>query len=172
MGSLDGVLITNSAWIDKREVVEVTYRPSEVSYATLVKHAVQHSCDQMIFTQSDAQAKVAREIVGATKVTPYPGQVRQGKDSDQLYYLRNSSYRWVPLTPLQARRVNSALFFKQDPKQWMSPRQIQLAKRIDAGLKDETIAKHLKGLVRPPTVEGLIRYSQALETALSTNNSD
>ena len=54
----------------------------------------------------------------------------------------------------------------------MSQRQIDLFQRIEAGLKDESIVMRLKGLVRPTSVEGLIRYRQTLEAALSGKQSD
>ncbi len=159
--------MTNSAWIDQREIVEVTFQPSQLSLETLIRHAVAHSCDQMIFTDSAEQAKTARAIVGPKKVQPFPGQVRQGKPSDQLYFLVRTSYRWVPMTPSQARRVNSDLFFQRDPQRWLSPRQIAWWKRIEAGRQEEAIAQRLAQCPSPvsPTTD-LAAYVKELERAL------
>lgn len=159
--------MTNAAWIGQHEVVEVTYRPTVVSFEQLLQHAVQHSCDQQIFTSSSEQARIARTIVAADKVQPFPGQVRPGKNSDQLYYLSRSPYRWLPLTALQARRINSDLFFRKDPQRWLSPRQKHLWQRIELGRKNESVAARLEKLSHSRSVATLAADVRALEEALA-----
>ena len=159
--------MTRAAWIKDLEIVEVQYRPSEIAYPDLLQHAIAHSCDQMVFTSSDAQAKAALAALGRDKVRPFEGRVRVGQDSDQLYYLGQSPYRWLPLTPLQARRVNSALHAQRDPSPWLSPHQVQMFQNIQKGLKHAPSAARLKKLKRPARIEELAAYQAQLEQALA-----
>ena len=170
MGSLDGVLMTNPAWIDQREIVEVVFLPMELPYADLVKHAIAHSCDQMVFTSDEQQARVARELVGSDKVTAFKKTTRAAKASDRLYYLNRSPYRFLPLTPLQARRVNSALHGKRDPGLWLSPRQMGMWRELEEALKDPERAKFIEKLVRPDDLGGLAAYERHLLRALRSTD--
>ena len=72
----------------------------------------------------------------------------------------------MPLTPLQARRINSDLFFRKDPKRWLSPRQQAWWQRIEKGLKDEAVAARLQKLTAPPSVGRFEANLRALEVAL------
>ena len=131
MGSLESVLGTRAAWIGKHEVVEVSFRSSATAYAELLTAAVEKGCAARVWTTTDAQHEVATKRVG-DRAEKFDGEVRVAKDSDQLYYLERSAYRHLPLTPLQARRVNGALFVKDEPKEWLSPRQVELLTSIVA----------------------------------------
>ena len=154
---------TTSAWIGKHEVVTVTFAPSAVAFRDLVIAAKSKGCATLAWTTTDAQQQVAHELLG-DKATRFKGDIRRAKDSDQLYYLERSPLRFLPLTPLQARRVNGALFGKSDPAEWLSPRQGALAKRVKAALSKDTTA--LDGLARPADIEGLAAYTKALEDRL------
>ena len=163
MGSLDGVVTTQAAWIGKREVVEVQFQPGVVSYAKLLEHAIASSCDQWVYATSDEQLQAARAKVGE-RAERMGGSLRVAKASDQLYYLRLSHLNYVPLTPLQARQVNGALGLKADPGAFLSPRQLELAKRIQRALRSDADA--LAGLDRPTSLEALDEYQAALTKRL------
>jgi len=45
-------------------------------------------------------------------------------DSTPKYYLSNSAYKVIPMMDIQKCRVNSALGEGQDPKVFLSPRQL------------------------------------------------
>ena len=165
MGSLDGVIKTRSAWIGSREVVEVKFHPDVLSFEALLDHAIRSSCDQRVYTTNDAQMAIAKKKVG-DRVEKFDGKLRDAKDSDQLYYLGRSHLRFLPLTPAQARKVNAALGRKSSasPQDFLSPRQVELARKIHAKLKEDGEA--LRGLERPDDLGGLARYQAKLEARL------
>ncbi|MEM9378322.1 MAG: hypothetical protein AAGB93_00135 [Planctomycetota bacterium] len=163
MGSLDGVVDTRSAWIGKHEVVEVRYRPDVLPYADLLAAAIEHKCTHRVWSTNDTQRRLASRVV-PDRHEPYAGNARPAKDSDQLYYLERSPYRFVPLTPLQARRVNGALHAKTDPVRYLSRRQHELAYEIEGRLLSKTDV--LDGLRRPHRIEGLAKYEAELRERL------
>ncbi len=107
------------------------------------------------------QLEVARAKVGdaALKLV---GEPRASKDSDQLYYLARSPLRYLPLTPLQARRVNGALGSKRNPSDWLSPRQLELASELE-----QVDKKRLAGLERPASIPALVGYEVRLRKQLA-----
>lgn len=117
-----------------------------------------------VYTTSASQLQSARAALG-DRARPLAGKPRASKDSDQLYYLRRSPLRYVPLTPLQATRVNAALGANSDPATWMSPRQVALAKRIQDALESD--ADRLSGLERPGAIPGLAAYETRLVERLA-----
>ena len=50
------------------------------------------------------------------------------KDREDKYYLVHSPYQFVPMTELQKSLVNSALGSREDPNEYLSPRQLELLK--------------------------------------------
>jgi len=164
LGSLEGVLATQAAWIGKREVVEVRFQPDVLGYDELLEHAIKSSCDQWVWATTDEQLRAARTQVGE-RVERYAGELRVAKASDQLYYLLASPLNLVPLTPVQARQVNGALGLKAIPEAFLSPRQKSLAKRIAAALEKD--AKALEGLERPDSIEALDEYEVVLRERLN-----
>jgi hypothetical protein len=145
-------------------VVNVRYLPSRISFADLVKRAQANSCTTKIFTTTEVQLQIAREAVG-DDAEPLVGEPRVSKESDQLYFLKRSHLRYLPLSPLQARRVNGALGSKQDPGRWLSPRQTQLG--ILAKKTLEKDAECLSDLQRPTELLELAKYGTRLVQALS-----
>ena len=90
--------------------------------------------------------------------------IRAASESDQVYYLRHSPLRFLPLTPLQARRVNGALYHRQDVNAWLSPRQVELARSIKEKLAKSSSA--LNGLERPTDLAQLDEYEDELRARL------
>ncbi len=164
MGSLEGVIATQAAWIGKREVVEVQFQPGVLSYARLLDHAIAKSCDQWIYATTDAQLAAASAKVGE-RVERHSGELRVAKASDQLYYLLASPLNYLPLTPVQARQVNGALGLKASPDRYLSPRQKALAERIPEALRKDADA--LKGLERPGNTTELDEYEAELRERLN-----
>ena len=48
---------------------------------------------------------------------------RYRTDKDPQYYLKNSKYKYIPLSDIQKSRINSALGQRQDPSVYLSPTQ-------------------------------------------------
>jgi hypothetical protein len=102
-GKLNGVIKTTAGFESGREVVKVEFNPAIISKEDLDKIADSHKCS----------------IPPGGKFTA---------DDTPKYYLSNSPYKVVPMTELQKCRVNSALGEKQDPKEFLSERQIGFLK--------------------------------------------
>jgi len=172
---------TRAAWVGSHEVVEVKFRPSVLPFERLLEAAIARSCDQRVFAQNDTQLAVARKRLGerASQVERYDtakhGAVRPVNAGEELYYLNRSSERYLPLTPVQARQVNSALGAAvlgaktagtdARPDDFLSPRQSDLARRITAALERDR--KALDKLARPDDLDALAAYTVRLERALT-----
>ena len=141
LGDIRGVTTTRAGWLNGREVVEVDFDENQISHSKLKKIAEERNCGDFV-----ANAKRARSA----------------KASDQKYNLRHSRFRYLPLTPSQATRVNSALGRGQSPLRWLSPKQRELFKQINQA--DETT---LSGLNRPNSLDGLEAYQWKLKKRLS-----
>ena len=85
---------------------------------------------------------------------------RAAKASDHEYYLRESPYALLPLTPLQRVRVNARLGRAQEALEWLSPSQRALLARV------ESKGDGLRGLEPPLEVSELWRYREELEKRL------
>lgn len=115
-GCLPGVIQTESGFMYGREVVQVHYDPLRTRLVTLV--------------EAGGSAGVAQEVYSDAASGPVAGMPHRKsgpyrKARDSKYYLINSTYRFIPMTPLQASRVNSALGNGQDPQVFLSPRQLK-----------------------------------------------
>lgn len=102
-GKLNGVIRTTAGFEGGKEVVAVEYNPSIISKSELDKIAQSQKC----------------AVSGG-------GSFRA--DATPKYYLSNSEYKVVPMTEIQKCRVNSALAEKQDPRAFLSARQIAFLK--------------------------------------------
>lgn len=120
LGGIDGVVKTESGFMGGKEVVRFNYDPEAVSFSKLLHEAGNKSCAGSVFYEDNSQKEVALEIMGEKNVKQ-SSEFR--KDREQKYHLLKSNYRFVPMTELQAARLNSALASKQDPTYLLSPRQ-------------------------------------------------
>ena len=113
LGKIDGVLETESGFMNHHEVVKIKYDPSLVSANDLEKFASQNN---MKLVEKKGKYKVAT--------------------SDVHYYLKKSKYRFIPLTELQKTKINSALGSNSSPEKYLSPRQAKWVKEITSKSKD------------------------------------
>jgi len=115
-GKLNGVVKTTAGFEGGKEVVAVEFNPAIISKAELDKIAQSQKC-----------------------AVSSGGNFRA--DATPKYYLSNSAYKVVPMTEMQKCRVNSALAEGQDPKVFLSERQIAFLKSssrncVSISLKD------------------------------------
>lgn len=127
LGHLDGVIETQAGFMNGREVVQVKYDPAKISLPKIVAHGAKTGCADQVFVDDPALQKEAQQILSDKKVG---GEGKFRLDSEPKYYLAHSSYQYVPMTQLQAARVNSLLARKQQPEAVLSPRQRELAQYI------------------------------------------
>lgn len=136
MGLVKGVVSTLPGFLAGKEVVEVEFDPRVISYADLVKKAQASQCIAPVFTRTDEQQATAKKIVG-DKAVQNSGEVKP--DKEPKYYLSRTELRFLPMTGLQAARVN-ALLKRPDHLELLSPAQRSLLERIrknsEAGWKN------------------------------------
>lgn len=128
MGLIDGVISTLPGFLERGEVVEVEFDPGVIPYDKLVRKAKEADCANRIFTRTDGQQRIAGKIAGSLAVRS-DGKVKP--DKEPKYYLLQTYLRFVPMTGLQAARVNGRIN-KGDHKQFLSPRQLDLLNTIEA----------------------------------------
>ncbi len=121
LGGLDGVLATRAGHL-QGEVVEVTFLPELLSYERLLQIALEHDPGLRAFARDETQWEAARRKLGA-QASRSDAPVRAASDADQKWYLRQSPFASLPLTPAQAARMNADVAAGRDPSRWLSPRQ-------------------------------------------------
>lgn len=100
LGNLEGVVATEAGFMNGHEVVKVNYDSDVLSEAELKEYAAQAQCSLI-----DSK-----------------GNFR--KDKDPQYYLKHSTYKYLPLTAIQKTKINSALKKQKDPSVYLSPTQM------------------------------------------------
>ena len=143
LGALPGVLDVHAVDTGAGEGVRVVYDESRLSHDQLVRAARQQQC--------------------AVKDGADVG-MRTAAGNDHLHALATSSLRWLPLTPMQAMRVNAVLAAGRDGLEFLSPRQRELAARAAALAPD--VSRKLAAFSRPDEVDGLVDYERRLRAAL------
>lgn len=108
LGAVDGVTETKTGWLSGHEVVELVYDPRRLDAETLTSVA------------NGAGFHSLKN--GRISATP----------KDDKYRLRKTLYRYLPMAPAQASRVNSAVSRRSDPRRFLSPRQRRLLERIQS----------------------------------------
>lgn len=111
LGQIDGVIDVESGFMGGTEVVKVTYDDTKTSQSKITTIAEKHKIKP-----------IAR-----------PSKYRLAS-KDVHYYLRNSDYRYLPLSTIQQTKVNSALGARQDPSIYLSPAQIGWLRDIRADI--------------------------------------
>lgn len=169
LGALDGVLSTRSAWIGDKEVVHLQYDPSRLAYADLVRNAHELECASTVYVVNQRQHDTAAGLVDESLIETIDEDtvVRDAKASDQKYALLQTNFRYLPLTELQAVKVNAALHAGQSDaaRMWLSPRQLKLLERIEGCLKQDPDA--LAQMQRPEDEQQLAEYTASLSQALA-----
>ncbi|MEL6721117.1 MAG: VPGUxxT family thioredoxin-like (seleno)protein, type 2 [Bacteroidota bacterium] len=147
IGAMEGVVATEPGFMHGREVVQVTYNPSLTDYSDIVKQARSVSCADEAFVHNSDEAKQATRILGEDNVRE-KGSFRF--DKERKYYLSKTHYRFVPMTPLQAIRVNKLVSERKSVDSILSPRQLALAAKIK-----QQSNKKWKNQVGVPIEEGI-----------------
>lgn len=133
------MVATLPGFLDGREVVDVTFDPKVLSYDDLVLKAARADCVRPIFTRNEEQKRALLKFGGLendARAEHNEDEIRS--DKEPKYYLSRTNLRFVPMTPLQAARVNATIG-AGDRTEYLSPGQIELLRRIetdpDAGWK-------------------------------------
>ena len=128
LGKIKGVVATRSGYMNRREVVEVRYNPSVISYKSLLREAKSISCANEAFVLDRKQHEIALSVLGNDRVewasTFHP-------DREIKYYMSKSPYRLLPVTPLQAILINRAVYERKNPDIYLSPHQLSALDLIE-----------------------------------------
>ena len=128
LGNVPGVVSTMAGFMGKDEIVEVLFDPKAVSFDALFGKARSMKCADKVFARTDAQLAAARGELGDKAIR---SNVDARPDRDPKYYLAQTTFRHVPMTELQAMRVNAAIPAKKDPKHYLSPGQLRLLAAVE-----------------------------------------
>jgi hypothetical protein len=143
LGRLDGVVATRTGMVGRDEVVEVEFDPAVLDPATLTGKAKAMSC----FRKVVAAGASADEA-------PEPADILDTSGNQQQYHLwLRKPWHFVPLTGLQATKVNAALLYRTDPAAYLSPSQVAIQQRLQA-----LYAKNWRAL---DDLEGAVRVDRA-----------
>ncbi len=132
IGQIDGVVETQPGFMGGREVVQVQFDPEVVSYEKLVKKAVSNNYASHVYVEDDQQRKKATKLIGKTNISK---AASFRIDREPKYYLSKTLYQYIPMTNLQAVKVNSLIGQNQSPDDLLSPRQLDLLNIIKANSK-------------------------------------
>jgi len=131
LGLIKGVISTFPGFIGKYEVVRVEFDPEQISYKELITEAKKSGCAERVFTRSKKQHAIAKKLIKDKAVR---NDEKMRPDKEPKYYLFKSKLRFVPMTPLQAARINAQLN-RPDHMTLLSPTQTELLKIIDKNPK-------------------------------------
>jgi hypothetical protein len=110
-GDKEGVVASEPGWMSGKEVVKITYDPNAVSNKELDNIANRNQCSPI------KEAKGYRI------------------DKDPQYYLKQSSFKYLPLSATQKTRINAALKNGGDPKSFLSPSQLTYLDQVSKSSK-------------------------------------
>ena len=108
LGSINGVIETEPGYIDGYEVVKVEFDPKVISYERLHYLADKQRCTLKTFSGRDIR-----------------------RDNVPKYYLSHSNVKYIPMTSIQACRINSSIVNGKDYKVFLSPEQIKILDYIN-----------------------------------------
>jgi hypothetical protein len=127
LGRIDGVISTKPGFMKGYEVVEVEYDPNVILYNELLEYAKSENVAGHVFAKDGLQRNIAEKVVSESSVSNI-GDFRP--DSDPKHYLSQTIYKYLPMTSVQASRVNAAIGSGSSPNNFLSPRQLELLKYI------------------------------------------
>jgi len=130
LGSIPGVVGTRAGFLGWGEVVEVQYDPQRLQYEELVKQAIRSDQASSIYTHTPQQDAILNKSFPKTKHSATTKLASNAPMSDQKRQLRFSSIAWIPLTPFQAVQVNAALGSSKRVENYLSPKQLQIAAKL------------------------------------------
>jgi len=127
IGQIDGVVETQPGFMGGREVVKVNYDPALVNYTDLLQASKSAGCASHVYVNNQQQKKSAEKIVGSSSIS---NEKSFRLDKDPKYYLSRTFYQYIPMIPLQAVKVNSAIGEGISPDRYLSPRQLELVNQF------------------------------------------
>jgi len=131
LGKIPGVLATKCGFRGG-EVVELQFDPKVVSYKRLLAEAQAFKCAQRVIARNEDQLSVARKVVGEGKAIRSDEPIRLAERGTKYRLKRNKAYGLLPLTELQATRLNSS---GKNAENILSPTQVAMLHELREALK-------------------------------------
>ena len=125
LGNLDGVIETQAGFMNGTEVVKIKYDANQLNEKELLAYASKRKCADALYSNDQREIYAAKNIKLKTE--------KKGKfraDTQPKYYIFKSDYKYLPMTSLQALKVNTALSNGNVPDEYLSPRQLEVLKLI------------------------------------------
>ena len=126
IGSQPGVVYTEPGYSNGKEVVKVVFDQNLTSADKIVSSARKSGNADAIHEKLGHKTKAGTDI----KSLPLKNY---SIDKDLHYYLKNSVYVNLPLTPMQATKINSAIGSGTNPSIYLSPLQLKMLEEINLG---------------------------------------
>ncbi|NND35486.1 MAG: hypothetical protein HKN76_23055 [Saprospiraceae bacterium] len=123
LGKIDGVFKTEAGFMNHDEVVNVYYDPEIVELESILKEGQKTNCADGAYYQDKQEKDEASKILAANKLRPIS---RFKPDQEPKYYLTQTVYKDVPMSPAQAVKINALIGYSKSPDFLLSPRQLQM----------------------------------------------
>ena len=126
MGNLKGVVETQAGFMNGSEVVKIKYDADQLGEEELLAYASERKCADALYSNDQREIYAAKKLKLKTK--------KKGKfrpDTEPKYYIFKTSYKYLPMTSLQALKVNASLSIGRSPNAFLSPRQLAVLKLIE-----------------------------------------
>ncbi len=124
IGALGAVIRTRIGTRDGASVLEATFDPARQDYLSLLRTVWRMNVATAVVYSHDLRTEETRRAFGPSGAKRGSTEFTEAAEPG-LARLRESPYRAVPMTPVQALRVNSALHAGRDADQFLSPRQVR-----------------------------------------------
>ena len=100
LAKIDGILSTEPGFMNGHEVVKIQYNPYVTDLDKIVPIAKKENCADEVYMDTPINLSV-----------PVKPTSKYRKDKDDKYYLSRSAYKVIPMTRLQASKVNRSTDF-------------------------------------------------------------
>jgi hypothetical protein len=148
LGKLNGVVSSRTGVLGSEEIVQVKFDPRTIDAARLTSTVKAMSCYRGC---RPADAPLALDPQQQHDLSMHP------------------EYAYLPLTAMQATKVNAALGTGGNPDAFLSPAQLRLKSRLAAGIARFGGADWLNDLQPDRSRSGLPVYLRSLEATLATS---
>jgi hypothetical protein len=168
LGHLDGVLGTRTGMLNGDEVVEVDFDPAALDYRTLATKATGMACFRKAYVQGDDQRALVSTMTG--RVAARKSEPLDASNQQQFQLSLEPAYHLLPLTALQATKLNAALAAGEPPERFLSPSQLRLHEKLNRIVRsgDKLALYGLEQSFKPDrSPEGLPRYAAEVEERLA-----
>jgi hypothetical protein len=168
LAQLGGVLATRTGTLGKEEVVEVDFDPGAIDYPTLAGRATGMACFRKVYAHTPDQHAAAAKLT--SEVEPRADARLDASNQQQFHLSLHPTYHLLPLTGLQATKVNAALVRGEPPERYLSPGQAALQRRMAKRVEKERAALYgLEQSLQPDrSPDGLPAYAAEIERRVGT----